>query len=305
MKCVMRLLAFILLLAAAVTFAGCSAPAPGTSQYYYEIAGIEVYRDWYDFGLVGTGVNPKLDLTGLTVTKISGSASESKYPQDESEANARITLSETNTVWLIRIERGTSKSLRLITNKLTETGGTFTFVAEGKDTDVLGNEMGTWHISDKQQVSYTVHESSVSLVSLKDERSFIDRLLNNYDVYLSKEVREGTQTTRWLNSKLSELEKENNTLSDFLKAYDGAVIAIVVKDGDDVVYRKIYRVKNGYLTETTDKPDVIVVLEESDLQEIKEKFEVYDKNGWTSEEITKMKLLILSKIQFQGNLTPR
>ncbi len=300
----MRSLVLILLLLTTLAFAGCSAPAPGTSQYYYEITGIEVYRNWYDFGLAGTGVNPKLDLTELTVTKISGSASESKYPQDESEANVRITLSETNTVWLIRVERGTSKSLRLITNKLTETGGTFTFVAEGKDTDLFGNEMGTWHVSDRQQVSYTVHESSVGLVSLRDERSLIDRLLNNYDVYLSKKVREGTQTTRWLNTKLSELKKENNTLSDFLKAYDGAVIAIVVKDGDDVIYRKVYRVESGRLTETTDRPDVIVVLEESDLQEIKERFEVYDKNGWTSEEITEMKLLILSKIAFQGDLAP-
>ena len=294
----------VALLLVATLLLGCTAP-PGTSQYYYEISGIKVYRVWYDFGVGWSGVNPKLNLDELTVTKIAGSGSDSKYPQDENNANARITLSETNTEWLIRVERGTSKSLRLTTNKLTGSGGTFTFVAEGKDTDFVGNEIGTWHVSDRRKVSYTVHESSIALISLKDERSWFDRLFNNYESLLSKEVKEGTLATKWLDSKLSELEKENNTVSDFLKAYDGVTIAVVVKNGDGVVYRKIYRVEGGHLVETTDKPNVIFVLEEEDLQEIKQRFEIYDKNGWTSEEITKMKLLILSKIQFQGNLIPK
>ena len=300
-----RKVAIVLLLLAAIALLGCNGPpAPGTSQYYYEITGIEVYRTWYDFGVGWTGVNPKLDLDGLTVTKIVGSAGESKYPQDESEANARITLSETNTVWLIKVDRGTSKSLRLTTSKLSDKGGTFTFVAEGKDTDLVGNEMGTWHTSDKQQVSYTIHESSIAAISLKDQRSWLDRLFNNYESLLSKEVKTGTSATRWLDSELSELEKKNNTVSHFLKAYDGKVIAIVVKDGNDIVYRSVYAIEGGHLVKTTDKPDVIVVLEESDLQDIKEKFELYDKNGWSSDEITKMKLLILSRIEFQGDLIP-
>jgi len=294
----------ILTLTIALLFAGCTG-TPGGS-YHYEVNNIEVKRSSFDV----CAPDPTLNLDRMTVVKLKGylPSSVMKSPADVENPNVRATLSigSHQVTWNIRLERGRSQKIGAMFQSIPEEG-TMSVIAQGRDADIFCREKNSWHVSDRKTKQYDVEYlkgSSLSYISLKDERSFVERLFNDYRKLLSEDVSGEVTATRWLDDRLAILERKNNPLSTFLEAYDGAVVAIVVTGSDGVVYRKIYSISGGQLEESSEKPEIIIVLKEQDLEDIRREYSLYEKNSWTPDEVMKLEFLILDRIDFQGGIEP-
>lgn len=274
----------------------------GGQSYYYKVSGFEVYRSNFDFYTP----EPKLDIDDFTVTKIAGTSTGLKIPADSDNPNVEVVLriDDNRVVWRIRMDRGERQRFTVEFDDLPERGKAY-FLAAGRFVNWRGEETDSWSDSDRKSKEYQVVEGQhVTYVSLEDERSIIEKLFNDYSDLLSQRVTAKSSSADWLDRKLSELEQKDNAISTFLKAYEGYVVAIVVTDYRGIVYRKIYRITGGRLVESSETPDVIIVLRDMDLKDIQNKFLAYEKNGWTPEEITKLEFLILEKIEFQGDIRP-
>jgi len=294
----MRRLISILALAL-LLLSGC---VDGGQSYYYKVSGFEVYRSSFDIFTP----EPKLDIDDFTVAKVAGTSTGLKIPSDNDNPNVEVILNigDNRVEWRIRMDRGERQRFAVELQKLPEAGKAYFYTA-GRQVNWRGQETDNWVDSDRKSKEYQVVEGQyVTYVSLEDERSIIEKLFNDYSDLLSQRVTSKSSSADWLDRKLSELEQKDNALSTFLKAYEGYVVAIVVTDYQGIVYRKIYQITSGRLVETSETPDVIIVLRDVDLRDIQNKFSAYEKNGWTPEEITKLEFLILERIEFQGDIRP-
>ena len=301
---------FVLVVFVSSLVAGCV--DSGVDSTKFEVSGMEVYRSSWDMW----DIDPKFNLDNMVVTKIKGTCG-TKQSNDETPTgavNVRVKMavpSGGSADWSFRQDKGTNTGLfYCIDNADTvPDSGTISFTAEGKTTDIWGAETDNWHLSEQKSKSYSASSSSsttIGYIAFRDERTSWQKIFStDYIGLLSEPLRGNTKATDWLDSKLSELKTAGNPLSSFLTAYTKPVAIIIIDSNGGVRYATILKSSSGKLVETLSIPSGIAVIENKDLHTIMEKYTSLAQGGWTSKEVSEMKLLVLSKIKFQGSMIPR
>jgi len=295
-----------------IFLSGCVGSGINPTKTKLEVSGMKVYRSSWDFG----NVDPKLNLDNMVVTKVKGTCgqkqSNDETPPGDVNVKVRMTIPSSETAeWSFHQNRGTKTGLFYCVDDADNVpdSGSILFTAEGKNTDWLGRETNEWHVSDRKSKSYSVSSSTsttLGYIAFRDDRTPLEKFFStDYTDLLSEPLRGNTKATEWLDSKISELKKAGNPLSSFLTAYTKPVAIVILDSNGGVRYKTILKSSSGKLIETTATPSGIAVIENKDLNEIMEKYISLSQDGWTSKEIMEMKLLILSKIKFQGDMIPR